>query len=276
MDLASLPVFLSACILKRVSEQSPSESTPNPAQPEAAVSASTPAPANTPAGAESAANSAASPESTEAAGKVAEVSRKSKVAAEAFKKFLSKRGGIWLELPGVFFGIFSRDRPTRKMSLVFVASLLGIVLVSGIAVKRYWNAKKRAQLIEAREIEKRNREILEKEAFEARRRDSVVSLGSFALELKPVPNQHLGPGVVNMAQMEIMLVCDGPETRDYIKEHMVQTRNQMTQVFTALDREELMSRDGKKKLKGVIIRKLNGWLPHGKVDDLFFSKLIIN
>jgi flagellar basal body-associated protein FliL len=50
----------------------------------------------------------------------------------------------------------------------------------------------------------------------------------------------------------------------------------MTNVFVALDREDLLSREGKRKLKNIIIKKLNGWLPHGKVEDLHYSKLLVS
>lgn len=195
-----------------------------------------------------------------------------------FKKYFNPNKNLLLEIPQLFTSLWSPDGPTRKMSLVFVLSLGCAVIVSSVATQRIWKTKRQLRLIEEQRKARELHELAEKEAAEQRRKDSVLSLGSFNLELKTVPSQtrSVGVGVLNMAELEIILMCDGLDTKDYLNQHMIQARNQLTNVFIALDRDELMSQEGKKRLKKSILRKLNSWLPHGKIEDLYFSRLLIH
>ena len=59
------------------------------------------------------------------------------------------------------------------------------------------------------------------------------------------------------------------------QDNLDQVRNQITNVLLPLERDQLLSREGKKKLKKALIERLNVWLPKGKVDDVFFSKLLL-
>jgi flagellar basal body-associated protein FliL len=211
---------------------------------------------------------------------VQNASKHAMVAAQAIKKYLGRPGNILLDFPQIFPSLFSTDRPTRRMSFFFFLSLAGLIFVSGYAFQRYWSSKRLIRMMEDQRIARRMKVMEEKDVAEAKRRDSVLNLGSFTLELKAIAHQALragvGVGIVNMAEVEIVILCDGTDTRDYIEEHVIQARNQMTNVFTAIDREELLSREGKRRIKGSIIRRLNQWLPRGKVEDLYFSRLSVN
>ncbi len=65
------------------------------------------------------------------------------------------------------------------------------------------------------------------------------------------------------------------ETRAYLEAHMVQVRNQMINVLNDLSREDLMSREGKRSIRKHIADKLNGWLPQGRIVEVYFSRLLI-
>jgi flagellar basal body-associated protein FliL len=200
---------------------------------------------------------------------------KAKAAASFFKKYFNQNGNIWKDLPHLFTGLWSPDAPTRKMTLIFFLSLVGAIGVSGIAIQRTWHIKKQLRLLEEQKKARILQELAEKEDEEKRRKDSVLSLGSFTLELKAVGSQTYGVGAINMAELEMVLFCDQVDTKEYLEQHKIQARNQMTNLLVAIDREELLSQDGKKRLKTSILKKLNSWLPRGKVEDLYFSKLIL-
>lgn len=180
----------------------------------------------------------------------------------------------------IFRGLRSPDRPTRRMSLLFFASLLGIAVVFGAAVGRYFAIRRiRLELSRSSHVDEGAAhfgEFVRKQAEENKHKSSLMSLGQFTVELKPVPNQRPVPGVVNMAEVEFAIECDNKETRDYIEDNLAQARNQVTDVLFDLDREAILTREGKKKLRKALIEKLNLWLPKGKVEDLYFSKLVVS
>jgi flagellar basal body-associated protein FliL len=109
-----------------------------------------------------------------------------------------------------------------------------------------------------------------------KRFSSTLGLGTFTVELKEVPGHAGAWAVMNLAEVEIFIECDGSETRSYLDEHLTLARDQVTGVFTALNREDLMTREGKAKLRRLIIKKLNEILPQGKVEELYFSKLLVS
>jgi hypothetical protein len=178
----------------------------------------------------------------------------------------------------VLMGIFSKDRPTRQMSLLFLFFLLGTVSVSVVAVKHYieYQELREKLLSMAREQEAKNLgEFLRKQSDEAKHRFSTIVLGTFNIDVKPAPDETGGHRSSNMAEVEIVLLCDHRETRYYIEENIASAKNQVTNVLLPQTRDELMSREGKRRLKKMIIEKINMWLPKGKIEDLYFNKFII-
>lgn len=79
-----------------------------------------------------------------------------------------------------------------------------------------------------------------------------------------------------MAELEITVECDDKDTRYYIEENLPRARDQITGILTSLDRDDMLTRDGKKKLKKKLIDQLNMWLPKGKVEELFISNQLLN
>lgn len=201
---------------------------------------------------------------------------KSEVAVATARKMAKKYSPAIEGFLLLFTGMGSQDRLTRQMSLLFVASVVGAISVTGILWHRH-SVYERNLWLEATEARaKLSHELADKLLEEEKLRTTTTSLGRFTLELKPVPGTRMGRGVVNMAEAEIMVRCDEKETRDYLDKNSARVRSQLFSVLTAIDREELISRDGKKKWKAIIIKRLNSWLPHGRVVDLYFSRLIVN
>lgn len=175
-------------------------------------------------------------------------------------------------------GIFSPDRPTRRMSLVFLICLAGSVAVLVVGARRYqvFRQAREARLSGAEETSKHLGEFFRKQAEDARQRASMLALGTFVIEFKPIPDRKLPPGVMNMAQIDLVLECDSKETRDLLEAQMPKLRNQITSVLVALDRDEVMTKDGKKRLKKSLIDRINLWLPQGKANDVFITRFLIN
>lgn len=180
-------------------------------------------------------------------------------------------------------GLVSPDGPTRRMSLFFFVSLAGVVTLGILTVQRNMRLKEArlaAEVAETEEAEARSHEaaLLGKTvAAEANPHAlSMLNVGQFTIELKPIAAQdkHAG-GFMNMAEVELVIECDSKETHDYIEENLVAARSQITDIFLSMDRDELLSRDGKRKLKKRLLERLNGWIPRGKVQNVFFSKLVV-
>jgi flagellar basal body-associated protein FliL len=193
------------------------------------------------------------------------------------KNYLTRPNSYLSVIPNLFTSLFHYDLPTRRMSLMFMVSLMSAVVVMGISANRFIAHRKAVKLLEARLAAQqlKEQELLRQE--ESKRQVNTVSLGSFTLEIKPEPPvRRGGMGIVNMAEVELVLLCDSEETCEHISRHKVQVRNQLTQVFLPLDREEVMSKEGKRRIRAAVVKKLNSWLNHGKVNDLYFSKLIIH
>jgi flagellar basal body-associated protein FliL len=200
---------------------------------------------------------------------------------EKVPKVLSEKlpRGLLGELSSIFkVGLFSSDAPTRRASLLFILSLMGFLCVSSLGIKRYWSMRQTARLLEGRRLAKKKRELAQKEKEKNHIQDSTVNLGTFLLQLNDLPPAQKAPREppLNLAEIEIVLLCDGEETRDYIGQHSVAVRSHMNTSFTSVDRDELFTQEGKKKLKKLILWKLNKWLPHGKIEDVYFSKLLVD
>ncbi len=173
-------------------------------------------------------------------------------------------------------GPFSGDRPTRRMSLFFLASLVSVLLVLGIAWNRAREVRLERQRIAAETEARLQKEAAEKLAEENRRKDTVRSLGHFTIQLRKDPDAPRRPGVQNLAEVEVVIECDYNSTCSYVKEHGVEARNLLIELFSDVDRRELLSRDGKDRLKRAISRKLNRWLPEGKIQNVYFPRLIVS
>ncbi len=205
-----------------------------------------------------------------------EAKRQAKIAASRIRNFLKRKNTVWGEMGQLFSSLFSDDRLTRQASALFMFGLLGLILVIFTAVQRFWDAKKTNSLAEAFRKNQKIEETLKKGSEETKNKVFMTSLGSFTIELKEIAKQRLGSGQVNMAEIEIILRCDVQDTCDFIEDNRVPVRNQLSNVLTAMDRQDFLSREGKKKLKTRISRKLNDWLKHGKIEDVYFSKIIMS
>ncbi len=196
-------------------------------------------------------------------------------------------------------GLSSRDRITRRYARIYWLSILGVLVSSVWGYQRVQRimadrdaARELAALIaEAPEmpieawakfegIEGARRRMLElrDKARDRDIKDRTYSLGEFTLELAPVPGAQPYRGVLQQAELEIMVECDSVPTCAYIAKYLPVVRNQVTNVLTPLDRREIMTRDGKRRLKKAVIDRLNAWIgtaQGGAIRQVHFTKLLL-
>ena len=174
-------------------------------------------------------------------------------------------------------GVIASDPPTRWGSQIFWLSLIGLL----VSTAAYWTIRHEAQLERERALIPSEEELARRTADERQRaeiaslKERSLEMGQFSIQIVAVAPPH--PGVLNTASVEITLECDHAEACERIKGRVVQARNEVIGVFRPVDREELFSKEGKKRLKRLILDRLNHWSASesGKVTQVHFVNLIV-
>jgi len=193
---------------------------------------------------------------------------KSKVKKESYLK-------IGLEgIKQAFLSIKSKDYKTRRMGYLFYFLFVCFVLtlIFGPTV------------FKSGDSDSPNKHILDRKAEAEHEKEEELDpvkrvtyrLGSFTVSLHDPAGANPLPGVVNMAELEIILTCDVQNTCDFIEHNEVQFRDAVTPLFGPFDRDELMTTSGKEKVKKLILEKINSMLSEGRVVEIFFPHFIID
>ena len=171
----------------------------------------------------------------------------------------------------------SPDAPTRRMAWVFLLSCLSVIAATTYWVKRWITLRGIAAAYQAERDKdvKAFGEYLGKRAELAKQRYITVSLGTYNAEIKKDPN-WVGRGGLNVAQIDIVAECDSKETAEYVEANLTRFSNQITNVLINVDRDELLSKDGKRRIQTLMIQKMNEILDSGKVERIYFTKLMIS
>ena len=179
------------------------------------------------------------------------------------------------DLPDLMKSVLSRDGPTQKMAIWFIFNLICLMIVMAILIARHVNSsralKQEAQTKKAIAAQAERKKLEEKERYQS---DTIV-LGTFTIQLKSDLTVPKMGHVYNLAEIEVVALCCNQETKIFMQENAVPVKDAIAGVFTSMDRDELMSRKGKERLKVRILKKLNEWLKSGKVEAVYISKLII-
>lgn len=191
-------------------------------------------------------------------------------------KDAKKKGGAKGALKELLGTVTSKDGPARRMAIVFILSSLGTVWVAVLIVSQLMHRAQEASHAKAEHEaqEKKMHEITQKHAEEARERSAQISLGDFTLELRSQGGRHIAG--LDVAEVSLVAECDSKEVCSYLESNIEKVRNEITNALTPIEREELLTTDGKRRVKNRIIDRLNIWLPHGKIQNIFLSKLIIS
>ncbi len=175
--------------------------------------------------------------------------------------------------------VVSPDKPTRRAGWIFFLTLALALFLLFVTIRR-WVAPKYADVPSSGHTESdtsgQMSEFLERQHQEEKWKSTTLGLGDFVIDLKRKGDEVKAPGVNNVASLELFIECDTRETCEYIEGSSVQTRSQVTNALIQIDREELLSKDGKRKIKKAIIDRLNTWLPKGRIENLYITKLVIS
>jgi flagellar basal body-associated protein FliL len=172
----------------------------------------------------------------------------------------------------------SPDGPTRKGAMLFFASIFGLVVVTSVAGHRYYLHVREMRVRAARITRERDAilaEFLRKRSEIAKRKNSTLLLGGFTVALAPSPDGR-DPSSFHSAEVEIVLECDSKESRDFLEEHITEARNETTDAFVHVGTQDLMGPEGKAFLKRQLQQRLNLLLPKGRVESVYFSKLVLD
>lgn len=179
----------------------------------------------------------------------------------------------------LFGGVRSPDWSTRLGSFLFLAFLVATLFTIGVglrfvaqqqAMRKSEAAKNDPELQKARDLQAK------KAQDEARKKNTFV-LGNFNTSLKTpmVQGRAGGNQPLNSVELEIVIECDALSTRHYIEENIIPAQHQAASALNELTEADLMTAEGKRKLRRTIMYKLNTWLPKGRVDDIFFSHVVV-
>jgi flagellar basal body-associated protein FliL len=177
-------------------------------------------------------------------------------------------------------GLRSSDTKVRGMTVLFLLSLAGAVLLLAAAGARFYQGtKERREVERQRDASRSMSEFLTRQAEEKRRRVFTSNLGEFTFELGQGPSEDGAvnqAGVTGLAEVEVIIECDSAETCEYIDRGLASVRDQVTMAFTEVSRDELIQKDGKLRIRKAIVDRVNLALPRGKVVNAFFGRLVID
>ena len=179
----------------------------------------------------------------------------------------------YLNIPEMLRSLESPDSATRKMALLYLLSLLGLLSLLSFSTVLLVKKVHQVQTLKAQKQAQLEMERLKAEA-EAQSGDYVVNLGSLTIDLKPIEPTTTRVGIKNVARLEVHLRCDTLKAKKLIEERQPQVKDLILDLLIGIDREELLSYAGKRRLKSLMMQKMNAWLPYGKIEDVLFSDLL--
>lgn len=183
---------------------------------------------------------------------------------------------IFAAIGEAYRGIRSPDKMTRRASIILWTSTLGFVLTIALSI---WVATDRIHASKQLTAEQmialqRQEEEAKKRAEIAALKDLIIDLGDFTFQVTS-PSGPVRGSIKDLGEISVVVKCSERDVCTYIAEHKVQAQHEVAAVFRPITRDELVSVDGKKRLKKKIILRLNAWLPRGQVEDLYFPKVLV-
>ena len=178
-------------------------------------------------------------------------------------------------------GVTSLDPPTRRMSILFIISILGLLFTMGFVGSYFYQ---RHLVKQAAQVQK---EAQEKKKFDdiAEEKKRIMppvyqSLGVFSLELREKPGVMKARNSMNTAEMEVVVACRDPEVCEWVKTNLDATRGELSSLFVPMDRDQLLSLPGKKAFREEIREKINRLIRSREVDgeiiDVLFPRFIMS
>lgn len=176
----------------------------------------------------------------------------------------------------IFSSLWDESQGTRRMAYVFFFALFGVMGILLFASQHY-SGKVTESLVDesAPDAGKNLGKIFSEASKDAYLRRSRLGLGNFLFKLDSEALEKDGtiPGYLGMVEIEIFVECDSIETCDLMTNNIDRVRDQVHRAVTRVERTRVMSLEGKRQLKKTIKRKINLWLPTGRVKQIFFTHI---
>lgn len=191
-------------------------------------------------------------------------------------------------------GVFSKDAPTRRYSFLFWSALVGLGLSVWAGVRLLAPARPvdlgtqvAGHAGEEGEDQGENlNKFFSKTQQEAQTFYTTLELGKFTIQLKndPLAKTKAAPGVLHLAEVDMTVECTSKEVCQFVEDNMPKARDSVSEILVAVDQKELMTVDGKGRLKAAILGAINRWLKNAYSDgeqkevpirSVYFTKLVI-
>jgi hypothetical protein len=217
----------------------------------------------------------------------------SEAAAPEAKPKKKKKKGLPLKLRlqlflaslmEVSYSAKSEEKEERVMARVAVASTATALFLVILGVVYVVAVKGRLHPDEVAEAE-RLRKYMEEQAALAKQKKVVRSLGVYQVEIKrkasEIP-QGAEPGAQpmlapqSMAEFELVVECDIEATCNYLDRNTDLLRSEINAVLLPVEREEIITRDGRDKIKKTVLQRLNAAIPTGHLEGIYFTTFMIN
>lgn len=169
----------------------------------------------------------------------------------------------------------SEDAPTRNHArFVFFILLVAVFSIGKLGHLGWLRRKERIRLeqVAAEQVAR-----IKAEAEEKARKNlppKTLSLGSFTLELRDKPGQLRAKNSLNSADMEIVIACSDPEVCDWIESRIQLARAELGSLFVPMERDRLLTLQGKRAFREEIRDALNRWLESRGVDGQIVEVLM--
>ena len=103
------------------------------------------------------------------------------------------------------------------------------------------------------------------------------SLGTFVIELTPAPKKAIKSVQLDVAEVEVVAECENEAVCELLEQRPNEARDAVVSAFSPVSRMELLSPDGKRRLKKKIMQRLNLFvIREGRVRRIFFGKLLVS
>ncbi len=207
-------------------------------------------------------------------------------AAEAKVEKPSQPSALKMALLEFKTALIVGPAPRRRMAILLVVGLLGSLGVIGVGTARYIRfarvaaekARRHAQgADDCKELKctfNKLEDLAKQKAALAEIRDATVALGDFEVTLVGLGN---GQKEVKL-ELDVAVEFDSAETGRWVAANKSPVRSEVlgaAATLTGFTREDLLTPEGKARVRERIRDRLDQWLPSGKVKGIYFSRFLL-
>lgn len=198
--------------------------------------------------------------------------RKALQGAKALRRAFGRLAGAPLAVLKLPLMLVRGEFATRLFVLGFLGGI-GLMAYAGVALYRRFARETARPAGEKHEIAAEFDVFLKARQERLQAIENLVFLESFSAHLPA------GTGLVRMLEVEIFIECDKPVTASWIQKHLTQSKDAVALVLQTKRYEELLSDEGKDKLKADIGASLDALMRkhalEGKIVRVYFSHLVM-